>query len=117
MASPNQVLVNRYMRKDVLGFHVENVEAFGDTIVGLSVGDADYLRLVPDREYGSLEERNRDEVKVLLEDRSIYIMEGEARLKWKHGIGRVFEGKPFKSESFVRTSFTFRDVIETRRKL
>ena len=62
--SPNQVLVNQYLRKDILGLHVENVDAFGDTVVGLSLGDTDYLRLVPDKEYSNLEERNKDELKI-----------------------------------------------------
>lgn len=45
--SPNQVLVNKYLKKDYLGFHVENIEAFGDVIMGLSIGSLDYLRLSP----------------------------------------------------------------------
>lgn len=45
--SPNQVLVNKYMQIDNLGFHVEDVEAFGPAIVGLSLGDCDYLKLAP----------------------------------------------------------------------
>lgn len=45
--SPNQVLVNKYLKKDYLGFHVEDIEAFGDVIMGLSIGSVDYLRLTP----------------------------------------------------------------------
>ena len=52
-----------------------------------------------------------------MEDKSIYILEGEARYKWKHGIGREHEGKPFKQTDFMRISLTFRDVIESLRKL
>lgn len=35
------------MFRDKLGYHVEDVEAFGDCIVGLSLGNVEYLKLVP----------------------------------------------------------------------
>lgn len=88
--------------------------AFGDCILGLSLGSEDYLRLVPANQYGDNKE---GEIKVKLEDRSVYILEGDSRYQWKHGIGRVFEGKQFKEKDFIRISLTFRDVIESRRKL
>lgn len=50
--SPNQVLVNKYLKRDNLGSHVEDVDAFGDSIVGLSLGDEDYLKLAPADQYG-----------------------------------------------------------------
>jgi alkylated DNA repair dioxygenase AlkB len=43
---PNQVLVNKYKKSDVLGLHVEDTDAFGDIIVGVSMGSMDYLRLM-----------------------------------------------------------------------
>ena len=39
--------MNRYTKKDYLGLHVEDKDAFGDIIMGLSIGDMDYLRLAP----------------------------------------------------------------------
>jgi alkylated DNA repair dioxygenase AlkB len=39
------VLVNRYINSDKLGVHVEDTMAFGDVIVGVSLGDTDYLKL------------------------------------------------------------------------
>lgn len=38
LSGPNQLLVNKYERKDRLGLHVEDVQAFGDAIVGISIG-------------------------------------------------------------------------------
>ena len=43
---PNQILINKYKKSDVLGLHVEDVHAFGDIIVGISLGSKDYLRLM-----------------------------------------------------------------------
>jgi alkylated DNA repair dioxygenase AlkB len=80
----------------------------------LSLGSTDYLRLAPIAEYGH---SKRGEISVKLEDKSIYILEGISRYEWKHGIGRIHEGKCFKGEDFMRISLTFRDVIESRRKL
>jgi alkylated DNA repair dioxygenase AlkB len=50
--SPNQVLVNKYLKNDALGFHVEDINAFGESILGLSLGSDDYLRLAPMDQYG-----------------------------------------------------------------
>ena len=43
---PNQILVNRYLRHDKLGLHVEDKQAFGEIIMGVSLGSTEYLRLV-----------------------------------------------------------------------
>ena len=43
---PNQILVNRYYHYNKLGLHVEDKEAFGEVIAGVSLGTTDYLRLV-----------------------------------------------------------------------
>ena len=43
---PNQILVNRYLKNDKLGLHVEDKQAFGHIIVGVSLGSTDYLRLM-----------------------------------------------------------------------
>jgi alkylated DNA repair dioxygenase AlkB len=40
------MLVNRYYKSDKLGLHVEDTAAFGEIIVGISLGSTDYLRLV-----------------------------------------------------------------------
>lgn len=69
------------------------MEAFGECIVGLSLGSWDFLKLVKSDQVG---QNKVGEVKVKLEDRSVYVLEGEARYQWKHGIGREIDGKPFK---------------------
>jgi len=65
---PNQILINKYTRGDKLGLHVENKQAFGPIIAGVSLGSTDYLRLVDvnDSENAHLVE---------LEDCSCYVLE------------------------------------------
>ena len=42
---PNQCLVNKYLKHDVLGMHVEDKLCYGRIIAGISLGTMDYLRL------------------------------------------------------------------------
>lgn len=66
---PNQILVNRYLKNNRLGLHVEDKQAFGDVIVGISLGSTDYLRLV--------DENNKDrDYRLELKDRSCYVLSG-----------------------------------------
>lgn len=52
-----------------------------------------------------------------MRDRSCYVLSGEARESWRHGIGRIFEGSRYKDEDFERISLTVRHVIDSRRKI
>lgn len=65
---PNQLLVNRYVHNDRLGLHVEDVNAFGEVIVGISIGSKDYLRLA--------RVEDMKEYKLELEDCSCYVLQG-----------------------------------------
>ena len=77
--------------------------------MGISLGSTDYLKLahVETSEKWLLE----------LQDCSCYVLGGEARDRWKHGLGRIRQGQRFKEESFERISLTVRHVIESRRKV
>lgn len=75
---PNQCLVNEYLRTVRLSNHIEDTEAFGEVICGVSIGGPEWLRL----------DRDGQEVRIFLEDRSLYVLQGEARTHWRHGIGR-----------------------------
>lgn len=90
---PNQVLVNRYQKRDRLGLHVENVLAFGDVIAGVSLGSTDFLRLMSDDE-------KKEEYFLELEDCSCYVLTGEARFKWRHGIARTMDRVAYKEQGF-----------------
>jgi alkylated DNA repair dioxygenase AlkB len=93
-----------------LGLHVEDTSAFGSIIVGISLGSTDYLRLAD-------ASNNDSSYLIELKDRSCYVLTGEARFKYRHGIGRVINNEKYKDDEFERISLTLRHVIETRRKV
>lgn len=51
------------MQKDKLGYHVEDINAFGECILGLSLGDYDYLKLAPKDQCG---QNKKGEIKIKL---------------------------------------------------
>lgn len=69
---PNQCLVNKYLKHDVLGMHVEDKLCYGRIIAGISIGTMDYLRLNHETD----EDRK---FYVELEDCSLYVLRDEAR--------------------------------------
>jgi alkylated DNA repair dioxygenase AlkB len=103
-------LVNKYVKTDRLGLHVEDTNSFGDVIVGVSLGSPDFLRIV------DVSDRKK-EFLIELRDRSCYVLAGDARFLYKHGIGRSIANVKYKTKDFERISLTLRHVIDTRRKL
>lgn len=83
---------------------MEDTDAFGSIIAGVSIGTTEYLRLV--------EASNRSNGYLLeIKDCSCYVLEGEARYKFRHGIGRVMNNEKYKNQDFQRISVTLRHVI------
>lgn len=107
---PNQCLVNEYVGQQGIGYHVDNVKVFGDTVVGLSLLNASVMSL-KHMESGSKKD-------LLLEPRSLYIFRREARYKWKHGIKTArkllipgtFDQYFIRENEYRRISLTFRFV-------
>ena len=62
-------MINKYKKSDVLGLHVEDINAFGDIIVGISLGSKDYLRLM------NVEDKSKQYF-LELEDCSCYVLTG-----------------------------------------
>ena len=89
----NQILVNKYVNNDRLGLHVEDINAFGEVIVGISFGSSDYLRLV-DRD------DRKKEYLFEIKDRSCYVLAEDARFLYKHGIGRSISNVKYKNNNF-----------------
>lgn len=83
--------------------HVEDTQAFGKIIMGISLGSTDYLRL--------MRVDSKEEYLIELEDRSCYVLQDDARLKFRHGIGRVINNVRYKKDGFERISLTVRHVI------
>jgi len=86
---------------DALGFHKDNPIAYTEVICGVSLLSDVWIH------YQYLKE----EIKVLIPKRSLYLLTGLARYKWKHGIP---------PDSLVggdkRISLTYRKVIYTKEK-
>ncbi|KAG2387574.1 hypothetical protein C9374_001168 [Naegleria lovaniensis] len=71
-----QCLVNEYMGNQGIASHVDNVNAFGDVIVGISLLNPVYMTF----------RKDKLETKILLPPNSCYVLTGESRFEWRHGI-------------------------------
>jgi len=96
-----ELQINEYNMSDALGFHKDNPIAYTEVICGVSLMADCWIH------YQYL----MQEVKVLIPKRSVYLLTGAARYKWKHGIP---------PDSLVggdkRISLTFRKVLYTKEK-
>jgi len=94
-----ELQINEYHARDALGFHKDNPIAYTEVICGVSLLTDSWIH------YQYLNE----EIKVLMPKRSLYLMTGKSRYKWKHGIP---------PDSLVggekRISLTFRKVMYTK---
>ena len=102
---PDQMIINEYYPGQGIASHVDCIPCFGDTILSLSLGSScviNYTRI-----------RDSREIPMLLEERSLVVMQGESRNWWKHGIlphkTDIFDGQTFQRSR--RISMTFRKVI------
>eukprot|EP00929_Paragymnodinium_shiwhaense_P121126 TRINITY_DN93261_c0_g1_i1.p1 TRINITY_DN93261_c0_g1~~TRINITY_DN93261_c0_g1_i1.p1 ORF type:complete len:345 (+),score=51.72 TRINITY_DN93261_c0_g1_i1:82-1035(+) len=121
----NQVAVNDYTERAGIGLHVEDVMSFGANLATLSLLQPIQLTLVPATE----PEPTRDGIdtgswiKVLLEPRSMLILQGESRYQYRHGIRKTKSivmpdgSRLVRDEAYRRVSLTFRELLETRRML
>jgi alkylated DNA repair dioxygenase AlkB len=104
---PNQVIVNEYQPGQGISAHIDCAPCFGATILSLSLLSSCVLLF----SHTQQEER----VPVLLEPRSLVVMQGDARSTWKHAIlprkrdevnGQIIARRR-------RLSLTFRTVLST----
>lgn len=94
----NQVIVNEYKPGQGIFPHVDHTKLFGDTIMSLSLLSAVDMNFI--------EVKNPSNTKKLtLEPRSLVILTGDARYKYKHGIKAIKRGRS------RRVSITYREVI------
>lgn len=96
---PDQVIVNEYLPGQGIAPHIDLSSCFAGVICSLSL----VSKCVMDFTYAGLT------YSLALQPRSLLVMSGEARYKWKHGI------KPRKSDDKIarnrRVSLTFRKVV------
>lgn len=101
--SPDQVIVNEYQPGQGIASHIDCQPCFTDTIISLSLGSPCVMDFTHTQQI----------IPVLLESRSIVVLQAEARYKWLHGIRArktdQYHGKAIKRDR--RVSLTFRKVI------
>jgi len=102
-AAFSQMIVNEYTPGQGITPHIDNVHHFGDTVACITVGggvDVDFSR------------EGFENHRLYADHRSLYVMTGDARFKWKHGIAMrktdTREGNTVARE--LRYSLTFRSV-------
>jgi alkylated DNA repair dioxygenase AlkB len=88
---PNQLIVNEYLPSQGIASHMDCEPCFGDPIMAISLGSPCVML------FGH--PRTGVQVPVLIEPGSLYVMQGEARYQWKHGImarkSDVYSGRRF----------------------
>lgn len=100
---PNQVIANEYMSGQGISAHIDCISCFGETICSLSLGSACIMDF----------DKDHKKERILLEPRSLMILQKDARYLWKHSIAARqkdrYCGSIFERER--RISLTFRTVI------
>jgi alkylated DNA repair dioxygenase AlkB len=134
---PSQVLVNEYRNNLGIASHFEDVQAFGDVIVTISLLNPIYMTLKKPIQPTNACDEYQDIVKILLEPRSALIMKDAARYQYRHGIGKskwvhlpptttTTNGTNTttatnlsirRDDSYRRISLTIRHLLPTRRQV
>jgi alkylated DNA repair dioxygenase AlkB len=102
---PDQVIINEYLPGQGITPHIDCVPCFGETIASISVGTPCVM------EFTQPEAKLKDPV--LLEPRSLVVLEGDARYKWQHAIPQR-KTDNWNGQKLIRgrrISLTFRTVI------
>jgi alkylated DNA repair dioxygenase AlkB len=89
---------------------VDRIDLFGDTILALSLGRPETLVLKSKTPYGVKADIHR----ILLEPNSLYVLRGEARYAWTHGIRskRPRDDVSVEKDRAVRYALTFRTSLQ-----
>ncbi len=102
---PDQIIVNEYIPGQGIANHIDCEPCFGDTIITISLNSKCIMDFI--------NTESKQKVEVLLEPRSLVVINGISRYKWTHGIPArktdQFYGLKFNRE--LRISLTFRNII------
>ena len=100
---PDQLIINEYEPGQGISAHIDCRPCFGETILSLTLGSSCMMEFT----------RAEEKVALLLQPRSLLIMQGEARHLWKHGIPArktdTYAGLSLERKR--RISLTFRQVV------
>ena len=85
---PDQILVNEYINNMGISTHFDDFNAFGKSIVTLSLINPIYMTLQKPININNYCNKlyNNGNVRILLEPRSLFVMKNDCRYKWRHGI-------------------------------
>ncbi|KAL5487536.1 hypothetical protein ACEPAI_5644 [Sanghuangporus weigelae] len=97
-----QAILNHYMQGEGITPHVDLLNRYGDGIIGVSLhsgtvmdfskmSNSDAQPILLNGSARDLRDRARESYSVYLPERSVFILTGEARYKWTHGIARRSE--------------------------
>ncbi len=102
---PDQIIVNEYLPGQGISSHIDCVPCFEETIASLSLGSPCVMDFI----HADTQEKQS----LLLEPRSLLVLSGDARYRWKHGIAARKTDK-YNGQSIQRRrriALTFRNVI------
>jgi len=99
---PNQVIVNDYRRNQGITGHIDKPNMFADGIAMVSLNESWEMIFRPPS--------GHNKVVQLLDRRSVAVMKGDARYRWKHEIPRR-KNEPGGIKRGRRISLTFRTVV------
>lgn len=123
---PDQILVNEYIGNMGISTHFDDFDAFGDVIATVSLLNPLFMTLQCPTEINNhcTDLKENGNVRILLEPRSLFVMKGDCRYKWRHGITRhklVFlpEGRGVlkRDEEYRRISATIRKLGNGRKRI
>jgi alkylated DNA repair dioxygenase AlkB len=102
---PNQAIINEYEPGQGIENHIDCKTCFWETVVSLSLGSPCVMNFIKDK--GDAKKS------ILLEPRSLIILNKAARYEWTHGIAKR-KSDTWNNNKFLRSrrvSLTFRTVI------
>jgi alkylated DNA repair dioxygenase AlkB len=102
---PDQVIVNEYQPGQGIAKHIDCEPCFKETIISLSLGSDCVINFT--------HQKTLEEMSVLLEARSLIVMERDARYVWLHSIAprKIDKIGNLSFQRERRISITFRKVI------
>ena len=131
---PTQILVNEYEGMSGISSHFEDEVSFGDVIATISIISPVLMSLQCPKEHNNDCQDLLASTKLLLMPKSLLIMAGDSRFKWRHGISRgarhvyLKDGSSLSRDEvsvnssgdqikYRRISLTIRHLKHTRRKV
>lgn len=122
--TPNQCLVNEYKGNQGISSHIDDNTAFGKDIACVSLLNPIYLTMKKPKVCLNTCHDIVEEEKLYIEPRSLFLLQGEARYLWRHGITKAKRIYPphqreyfiYRDETYRRLSITIRQLLHGRKQ-